>query len=169
MITLIETISVLVVLASIISWPIIFIGKWITRKSGKCPQTNACFNTKCKWIFFCNRFETIAFNIEHAKQMLAEIEKKKNKESQDCLVGTGNCDVLFVKIRSYNVWSVSEGIYFKMSSTRQFKIRQRSLIVSADIFSLCFSLDRVLEERWCFVVSVYQFSLDSSSADQNGE
>ena len=79
MIEFIETTAVLVVLFSLLSWPIIFIGKWITQKRGKCPQTRACFNTKCKWTYWCKRFESIAYNIEHVKRMLEE--KEKNKKS----------------------------------------------------------------------------------------
>lgn len=67
-------------LLSIIGWPIVFIGKWISKKTGKCPESKVCLNTKCKWTPWCSRFETIAINIEHVKQMMEEAEKKEKSK-----------------------------------------------------------------------------------------
>ena len=63
---------------SMVGWVIIFIGMGILRFLGKCPY--ACFNTKCPWKFFCKRFVTLAYNIEHTQQMLIDSENKKKAQ-----------------------------------------------------------------------------------------
>ena len=85
MVELMEFMAIIVVLLSMISWPIIFIGKWIHRIRGKCPETRVCFDTKCVWHPWCKRFSTIGYNIAHVKWMLEEkqrIEKEKEKEKE---------------------------------------------------------------------------------------
>ena len=55
---------------------------------------------------------------------------------------------------AYSIWSFSDGIYIRTSSTRQFRIRHRSLMVV--VFSGLFfrSLSMVELEIWYFLISV---------------
>lgn len=69
---------------SAIGWIIIYTGMGILRFLGKCPYT--CLNTKCPWKYFCKRFITLAYNIEHTQQMLIDSENKKEAQM---LEGTG--------------------------------------------------------------------------------
>lgn len=63
---------------SMVGWIIIYAGMGILRFLGICPY--ACFNTKCPWKFFCKRFITLAYNIEHTQQMLKNSENKKKAQ-----------------------------------------------------------------------------------------
>lgn len=76
---LMELMAILVVLLSLISWPIIFIGKWIHRIRGKCPETRFCFDITCPWRPWCKRFVTIGNSVEHVRRMLAERRKQDKK------------------------------------------------------------------------------------------
>ena len=73
-----EFIIVSCLLFSVVTWIIVLVGMMISRLTGKCPY--ACFNTKCHWRFFCRRFVTLAYNIEHVTQMLKDSEEKKRAE-----------------------------------------------------------------------------------------
>lgn len=73
-----DLLAVAMVLFSIVGWIVIFIGMVVSRLTGKC--SNFCFDTKCKWRFFCNRFESIAYSIDYSRQKLEEAEKKVNQK-----------------------------------------------------------------------------------------
>ncbi len=39
----------------IIWWIEIFIGKWLSRKNGRCPQMGGCRDAQCKWRYWCRK------------------------------------------------------------------------------------------------------------------
>ena len=56
------------------------------------------------------------------------------------------CLVMSAADFSHKGWSVSDGMYSRMDSTGQFRIRQRSLIVLVEISLLCLKLQFFLTE-----------------------
>ena len=71
-------------------------------------------------------------------------------------------------LRRYSCRSWPLDTYSRMSSTRQFRIRQRSLRVVAVMGLLFRSLSMVEQERWWFLIRVYVDSVELWSVFQNG-